>query len=185
MRNAAWVATLFIGGAISLQAASPAAADVTGSCNGTASFLEGTDDDGPFTIDAATVGDETIVVPRSDTVSWTGSVAGPPGEYSGSVSIDFPPLFPDITIDSWSGDSETTSNEGIEEYDLPGVLPAGVTFTVNGEHVDDNGTCTGFVNVELEGGPFDSPVAPVSLVLTGLSGVGLAAAARPLFRRVA
>lgn len=160
--------------------AGPAAAEVSGSCDGSASFLEGTEADGPFTVDARDVGDEVIVVPRSDTVEWTGSVAAPPGEYSGELRLDLPPLLPDLAIDSWSGDSESTSNSGVEEYDIPSVAPAGVTIRVVGEHTDDNGTCSGYVNVEIEGGAFDSPVTYASLALTGITGAALLAALKPL-----
>lgn len=144
----------------------------------------GTWRDGAFTVDAATA-DGVITIPRSDTVNWTGSVAAPPGAYSGSVWVELPPPFGQVEVDSWSGDSQTTSNTGAHEYDLPWLVPAGVEFTVGGEHADQNGACSGSVVVEIDGGLLDSPITAVSLVGTAATGVGLAALLRPMFRRVA
>lgn len=157
--------------------------DGTG-CEGTASFETGTEADGPFTIVASDVGDETIVVPRSDTVTWTGSVDRAPGDYDGWIAIDLPAPLGTVTIDTWSGDSEQTSNSGVEEYDLPWLVPSGVEVTVRGEHADDNGTCAATVTVEIEGGPFDTPIAPISIGGTVVTGAGFLALLRPLFRRV-
>jgi hypothetical protein len=63
-------------------------------------------------------------------------------------------------------------------------VPAGVEFTVSGSHVDQNGTCSGSVRMEVEGGPFDSPLTAVSLVGTAATGAGLLALLRPLLRPV-
>lgn len=155
--------------------------DGTG-CDGTALFVDGTEADGSFTIVASDVGDETIVVPRADTVEWTGSVDAAPGEYEGWIAVDLPAPFGTVTIDTWSGDSATTSNSGVEDYDLPWLVPSGVDVTIRGQHQDENGTCTGTVTVEIEGGPFDTPIAPISLGVTVVSGAGLLAMLRPLFR---
>lgn len=154
--------------------------DGTNGCQASGSFL-----DGGFTVDAAAIGDELVTVPRSDTVSWQGSVAAPPGEYSGSISVELPPPFGSIEIDSWRGNSATTSNSGVDEYDLPSLVPAGVEFKVVGTHADANGTCSGYVRLQVEGGAFDSPLTAISLVGTAASGAGLAALVRPLLRPVA
>lgn len=171
-------------GAVALMTSTDvASADVTGPCDGSGNFTEGTDADGPFRVDARSIGGDLVVIPRSDTVEWQGSVAGPPGEYRGSISLDLPAPFGDITIDDWSGDSETTSNSGVKDYDLPSFVPAGVEFKVVGQHRDDNGTCSGSVRLEIEGGPFDSPAAPIGLGLTAITGVGFAFGIKPLFGR--
>lgn len=148
-------------------------------CQASGAFL-----DGGFTVDAATIGDDLVTVLRSDTVAWQGSVAAPPGEHSGSISVELPPPFGDVEIDSWSGDSQSTSNEGVREYDLPSLVPAGVEFEVVGSHTDQNGTCSGYVRMEVEGGAFDSPLTAISLVGTVATGAGLAAMLRPLLRPV-
>ncbi len=96
----------------------------------------------------STTADGVITVTRSDTVAWQGSVAGPPGEYSGSVWVELPPPFGQIEIDSWSGESVTTSKSGVHEYDLPSVVLAGVEFVVGGEHTDANGGLA-FVALDL------------------------------------
>ncbi len=167
-----------------LTTTSTADAAVTGNCTATASFITGTKARGPFTVDTATIGNDTIKVRRSDTVEWKGGVPAPPGTFSGFVKIDLPPLVPDVTVETWKGDSQTTENSGTKKYDLPGIVPAGVTFQVIGRHADTNGVCSGVVDVEIEGGPFDSPLTAVSLVGTVVTAAGSAGAVRPLFRRV-
>ncbi len=150
----------------------------------TAANASGTFRDGGLVVDATAIGDEVVVIPRSDTVDWQGSVDAPPGDYSGTIGVDLPPPFSELEIDSWSGSSENTSNAGAREYDLPSYVPAGVEFRVVGSHVDENGFCNGYVNLEIDGGPFDSPLTPVSLVLTVAAGAGLFGTLRPLFRKV-
>lgn len=150
----------------------------TNGCQATGTWREA-----GLTIDAATA-TGVITIPRKDTVDWQGSVAAPPGVYSGSVWVELPPPFGEVEVDSWSGDSQTTSNAGSHEYDLPSLVPAGVEITIAGEHADENGQCSGSVKVQLEGGAFDSPLTAVSLAGTALTGFGVAVALRPLFRRV-
>jgi hypothetical protein len=171
-------------GLLATPTANAANTAVTGNCSATASFVTGTNARGPFTVDTATIGNETIKVRRSDTVEWKGGVPAPPGKYSGYVKIDLPPLVPDVTVETWKGDGQTTENSGTETYDLPSIVPAGVTFQVIGRHADTNGVCSGVVDVEIEGGPFDSPLTAVSLAGTLVTAAGFAGAVRPLFRRV-
>lgn len=164
-----------------LGSATLAGAEISGTNGCQAS---GTWVDGGFTVDAATA-TGVITVPRSDTVEWQASVSAPPGPYSGSVWVELPPPFGEAEIDSWSGDSQTTSNSGVHEYDLPSLVPAGVDIVVSGEHTDQNGTCSGSVTVQIDGGPFSSPLAAVSLAGTAITGLGMAAMLRPMFRKVA
>ncbi len=171
-----------VGGALLvLTPASITQAEISGTDGCQAS---GTWSEGGFTVDAATV-EGVVTIPRSDTVAWQGSVAAPPGPYSGSVWVELPPPFGRAEIDSWSGESDQTSNSGVHEYDLPSLVPAGVEFTVGGKHTDANGSCTGSVEMEIDGGPFSSPLTAVSLAGTALTGLGMAAMLRPMFRRVA
>jgi hypothetical protein len=176
-----WLVAGAGGALLVLGSASLAGAEISGTngCEATGTWREG-----GFTVDAATA-TGVITIPRSDTVDWEASVAAPPGPYSGSIWVELPPPFGQTEIDSWSGDSQTTSNSGTEEYDLPALVPAGVEIIVGGEHTDQNGTCTGSVTVEIDGGPFSSPVTAISLAGTAATGAGLAAMLRPMFRRVA
>ena len=162
------------------SAASHASADVPGGsgCEGSATWLE----DG-LTIVAETDGGP-YTIPRSDTVSWEGSVTNAPGVYSGSVWVDLPPPFGEVQIDSWAGDSQTTSNSGTHEYDFPSLVPAGVEFKVSGEHIDENGGCSGSITLKIDGGPFDSPIAPISLGGTAVFGILTGLALKPLFKKV-
>lgn len=168
-------------GIVLVGSASPANADIPGSsgCQGTGGWLE----DGLFVLAETDGGVYTI--PRSDTVAWEGSVAGPPGIYSGSVSVDLPPPFGELLVDDWSGDSDATGNSGAHEYDFPSLVPAGVEFEVYGEHTDENGGCSGTITFEIDGGPFDSPVTPISLGGTALFAVLTGLALKPMFKRVA
>jgi hypothetical protein len=137
--------------------------------------------DADLVVDAATA--DVVVVPRSDRVDWQGWVVDAPGRYEGSVWLELPPPFGRVEIDSWQGTTATRSNAGTEEYALPKALPGGVRFTVAGEHTDEQGTCSGHVIVELEGGPLGSPITWGALGATALAGVGLVAALRPVFVR--
>lgn len=181
MASTRWVGVgLFFGAVMLLGPASPAGAGIEkGNCNGTGQWV-GTD----LFIDARTAGDTVFEVPREGDVEWTGRVGNPPGIYDGFIAVDLPPPFGSVTIDTWDGDSDTLGNEGLEEYKLPSLVPAGVEFKVFGEHRDEgNGVCTGYVLMKIEGGPFDSPLTPISLGGTVVTGVGTAAVLRPLFRR--
>ena len=121
-------------------------------------------------------------VQRSDTVDWQGSVAAPPGVYSGTIAVDLPPPFGEVEIDSWEGDSDSTANAGAKDYDLPSLVPAGVEFRVVGSHTDENGSCSGYVNLEIDGGPFDSALDPDQPGGTVVVGAGARFTVRPLFK---
>jgi hypothetical protein len=169
----ALTAVAVVGGA-ALVAAGPSRADIVeppGACVGTASFATGTAADGPFSVDSQVLSpDDVTVVPLSDTVTWTGEVAGvAPGtsrEVEGFVRLDLPWPLPDATIDSWNSTTTRTANQGVEEYDLPSALPRGAGFRVYGEHREDGElVCSGSATVALEGGAFSSPVTVAATVL--------------------
>ena len=103
-----WIVIGAGGGLLVLGSATMVGAEISGDngCQATGSWQEA-----GLTVDAATV-DGVVTVPRSDTVDWQGSVAAPPGAYSGSVWVELPPPFGQVEIDAWSGDSQTTSNSG-------------------------------------------------------------------------
>lgn len=186
MKIARWIGVGALLGGLVLVLPGPAAAELTGDCTASGSFVEGTEADGPFTVDATEIGTTVVVVPRSDTVNWQGAVIGPSGEreISGFVAVDLPWPFGGWTIDSWDGTTAATESSGSEEYDLGSLVPAGVEIRVYGEHNDQGASCSGEVFVEIEGGPFDSPVTYAALTLTVVSAVGLAFAMRPRFTRV-
>lgn len=160
--------------------AAQANADIPGGsgCSGSGQWL----DDGLLVVAETDGGVYTI--PLGDTVAWEGSVASPPGSYGGAVSIDLPPPFGDITVDTWNGDSETTSNSGVHEYDLPSLTPRGVEFQAFGVHNDENGSCSGTITFQIEGGAFDSPATPVSLGGTLVFAFATGAVLWPLFKKV-
>ncbi|MDO8389617.1 MAG: hypothetical protein Q7V57_03935 [Actinomycetota bacterium] len=146
--------------------ANTASAQIDGECSASGAWQ-----DNGLKVDAQTVGDDVITIPRTDTVNWEGSVSSPPGEYSGSIWLELPPPFGKLKIDDWSGNGDSTSNSGSKEYDIPKLVPAGVEFEVAGEHFADNGDCTGYVKLVIDGGLFDSFVSIIFFVLTALFGV--------------
>ncbi len=182
MSRALWLASAAMTGVVLIASAGKAAAqlETTNGCSASGTFQ-----DGGLSVDAAEVGDRVVTIPRSDTVDWQGSVEAPPGDYGGSIAVDLPPPFGEVQIDSWSGSSATTSNSGSRDYDLPKLVPAGVEFKVIGSHADENGVCDGYVNLQIDGGPFDSLLTPISLVATVATAAGLFGTLRPLFRSVA
>ncbi len=169
-------AGVLLGGVV-LVGSSPAQAELDGGCSASGEWQ----DSGVF-VDAQAIGDEVVTIPRKDSVAWEGSVTGPPGEHHGSIWLELPPPFGSVEIDSWGGDGVTTSNSGVDEYDLPKFVPAGVEFRVAGEHVDDNGTCTGYVNVKIEGGLTDSPIFYGAAALTIVFGAVLGFSLVPVFQ---
>jgi hypothetical protein len=149
----------------------------TNGCQGSGVFREN-----GLSVDAEAIGDEVVVVPRSDTVDWQGSVTAPPGVYSGEIGVDLPPPFGEVQVDTWDGESDSTANAGAKDYDFPSLVPAGVEFRVVGSHTDENGSCSGYVNLEIDGGPFDSALTPISLAGTVVVGAGLVFTVLPLFK---
>ena len=164
-------------GIVLIGSASAAHADIPGTdgCQASGTWL-----DGGLVVIAETDGG-VYTIPISDAVAWEGSVTSPPGSYSGAVSIDLPPPFGDMTVDTWNGHSQSTSNSGVHEYDLPSLTPRGVEFQAVGVHNDSNGSCYGTITFEIDGGPFDSPIAPISLGGTAVFAVLLGLALKPLF----
>jgi hypothetical protein len=180
MKIVRWAAAMGAGVLLFAGSASLAGAEISGTngCQASATWREA-----GLTVDAATA-TGVITIPRSDIVDWQASVTAPPGAYDGSVWIELPPPFGRVEVDSWSGDSQTTANSGSHEYDLPSLVPGGVEIVVAGEHTDANGSCSGSVTVQIDGGPFSSPLTAVSLLGTAVTGAGMAALLRPLFRKV-
>lgn len=162
---------LGMGVTLLLGTAGPAAAKLTGPCSGTGTFEKlGT------TIDPATT--DTATLPASDSVTYQGSIEAANPEdrsHSGRIELKLPPPLPAISVSDWGTDStDAVTDSGTYDYDLPFIVPRGVTMNLEGEHVDTAGRCAGSVEIEIEGGPFDAPVPTVlSLLATAGFGVGL------------
>lgn len=167
-------------GVVLVPSAGTAAAHVVNdnACRGSGTFRGSA-----LTVDLGSVGDNVIVIPRKDTVDWQGAVTSPPGINSGSISVDLPPPFGEVEIESWSGDSQITATSGTREYDLPSVVPSGVELKVVVSHTDQNGSCSGYVRFEVAGGPYDSLLPPISFLGTAITGATLVAMIRTLFGR--
>lgn len=172
-----------------LAFARPAGAVINGPCDASAQ-LDGEDLD--VVVDADTTG--RVTIPREANVTYQGSIAIPhPGDdmpYSGQVTLDVAPgldLIPgldDPTISSWSwgGDTDNIDTTGSESYDLdlPADLGGGVKGTASGSHTQAGVTCTGSIDVEIDGSVLN-PFSVGSAVVTaaGAAGLGLAARGKP------
>jgi hypothetical protein len=169
-----------IGTVVLVAAAAPAHGRLDGPCSGAGTF-----ESQGRTYDPATT--DEITVPDEDSVAYVGEIDAPPGEersHHGKIELKLPPPLPSVAIEDWESDStDETSDEGTYDYDLPAFVPRGVTLNLEGEHVDTAGTCTGAVEVEIEGGPLDSPV-PTAIAAAGTAAgaAALVVAGRP--RRV-
>jgi hypothetical protein len=178
---------VFVAGLVCIGAA-PAGADINGPCTGSGAFNRGTKARGPFTVNAQDLKPGDVVeVPVKDTVHWKGDISGVSGNRTidGFVAVDLPWPFGEATIDTWGKSTDLTGNEGEHSYSLPSLIPRGVEFEVSGQH-SENGVvvCSGTAKVKVEGSAFDSPLAPIGLGGTAISGVGLAFAGRPVFKKL-
>jgi hypothetical protein len=172
-------------GVLAFGVGAPAyAADIVtpaGACVASATWQTG----GVSKTTAALTGDDVIEIPRADTVSWQGGVAGLAAggarEVAGRVALALPPPFGSITLARWQGDATEVQRSGTYSYDLPAVVPAGVLLDLHASH-DEQGRrhCTAQVAVIIAGGAFDSP-----LIWAALAGLVLLAAAVTLLGRSA
>lgn len=188
---------LGVGAAVAIGALAlvggPAGADVVtppGACTASATWTTGLEEGGPFTVDTANLQPtDVITVPRRDTVTYTATANGvAPGErqVSGRVSVRLPWPLPEITIDSWDGTATEATASGQKTYDLPSFTPRNVELEIRGVH-RENGVefCSGTVKAKLEGRPLDSPITYGAIAGTALTGIGLLAAGRPKWKRLA
>jgi hypothetical protein len=146
---------------------------------------------GPCQVSATIAGTGTTIdpsqsggvytVPLSGSASYAGSIAVPAEERpaGGRVWVVTPPGIPSFTLKSWDDpEALTVSDSGEVTWDLPGALPRGIKFTVEGVH-NDSATCTGAITVKVEGGITDSPVGLASVALTLITAAVLGFAAIP------
>ena len=159
---------------------SPAGADIVtppGACVGTGTWLES----GLNESSTAHVPSDTVKIPAKDTVRYAGNIAGAPAvgperPISGFVKVGLP--IGSLTIDSWGGKSTKYANSGEKKYNIPSVFK-GIKLKLSGEHRDNgNLTCSGEVNVEIEGSGMSSPLGIASIALFILSGGALVLAGR-------
>ena len=145
---------------------------VNGPCDGSGTFQRG-----GFTKTAAETG--VVEIPRADEVNWTGSIVGPTGQlaYGGKIEVELPPPFGSVTIDSWGGTTDATSNSGTKHYDISSAVPANVEFSAKGSHTQGSFSCSGSVKLKIKGSSVNA-FSVGSLVGTVLTGAGLVVAGR-------
>jgi hypothetical protein len=167
----------FAGAASPLLFAAPAAADLSGPCAATATFVKS-----KVEVDAKTA-KGVIEVETEDDVEYTGAVLGatPPRKVSGAIKVDLPFPLPDFEPGTWSDDDAAEIDKtDTYSYDLPLIAPRGYEVEVSGFHKDAGlPACRGSVTLKVKGGFFSSPAGPAAFVLTALSASGVVVAARP------
>jgi hypothetical protein len=163
-------------------AAAPAHAEIVspaGACAGSATWKKG----GITKTSAGLTPADIIEIPRSDEVSWKGSVAGPAAgasrEVAGGVALRLPWPLGTLDLADWGAKATAVEQSGTYRYDLPAVVPSGVVLELQVTH-DEKGQrhCTAEVGVVIAGGPFDSP-----LIWAALAGVLLLVGALALLGR--
>jgi hypothetical protein len=183
------IATSGLVGALALlgPASAPASAGMLGDCTLVATWALGLGI-GPVVLDVdATPADQPVTVPAADTVTWVATSPGAvrPRLVKGLVELDLPWPFSTLTLDSWSGPAQGHEATGTYQYELTGLVPRAVPLTFQGAHAEENDVrCTGRVQLELEGGPFDGWLAYVALGGLAASGIALFFAGRSRWYRV-
>ena len=123
-----------------------------------------------------------LKAPIKGSASYSASISGvtAPRAEGGEVHVALPPGLPSVTIKSWADDkAKATSDSGDVSWDLPSALPRGITVKASGVQNDQGASCSGWMNVKLDGSITDSPAGPASLALTVVFLVGAAWAAIP------
>ena len=167
-----WPAAGVLAAGMTLLVAGPAAAEVSGPC------------DGEVTIDGVTYGpandsaSNPIVVPAdAETAAWQGTTGVPITDHAGRLSVVIGPG--SVEIASWGGENadRETSAEGVYEIaDARAELPVDLVglYELTGAHEGSGGSCTGSVMVRIEGTPLTTPVGAGAAVATVLGLAGLA-----------
>lgn len=163
------IAILFVG-----LLAAPAGAEVLqGDCSGSAAFSNGA------TVTEQQPIDDVVAVPAADTLNYVGDTNLPPlGEdetesFSGGIALSLP--FGAVTIVTWSGETDKTSDQGSYIYDVSGLVPEGTGgVQVGATHNQRGQTCVVAVTMSVDGDP--GWQAYTAAGLTVLAGVGVAGA---------
>lgn len=153
--------------------AAPAAAMVTGPCDGSATWP---DEKPPLTVVASQLNEgDVVIIPLASTVEWTGTIDIDPGDsrdVSGNVRVKVPFPVGSVQVGEWASTGTLTSNSGSYEYEFPSIL-SGFKVTVEAEHwegtLDQVGppTCAGSVTLSLDG------TNPIGFIAGGLSIVSI------------
>jgi hypothetical protein len=159
--------------ALVLLSPSPASADVTGGCTGSADFSA--DAVGAYTPANDTRGNP-IIVPKDDgnVASWEGSVPGENKNFGGKVEIRFGPLW--IEVADWGLPDHDGSNDNDERRDdgdynmdeLWDVIPKNIAqgiYEARASHSASSVNCQANFFVKFEGSALSSPIVIGALVL--------------------
>ena len=82
---------------------------------------------------------------------------------TGSVVLDLPPLFPDVTLGNWDEFGSLNANRGVQRYSLAEALaPTGATVRVRAQHQEDGTTlCRASLTLRLDGPVFGTLLRPI------------------------
>lgn len=178
MRKRSRMASLVILGAMAVlllaAMALPAQAEVLqGDCTGSAAFSNGA------TVTEQQPIDDVVAVPAADTVLYAGDTnLAPLGQdekeaFDGAVALSLP--FGAVTIVTWSGETDKTSDQGSYLYDVSGLVPEGTGgVEVVATHNQRGQTCIVAVTMAVDGDP--GWQAYTAAGLTVLAGIGVAGA---------
>ena len=152
----------------------PAQAEVLqGDCTGGAVFSNGA------SVTERQPINQTVAVPAADTVQYVGDTnlePLPPDQkesFSGGVSIALP--WGGVTVVSWGGETDKTSDRGSYAYDVSGLVPEGTGgVEVTATHTQRGQTCKVAVTMAIDGDP--GWQAYTAAGLTVLAGIGVAGA---------
>ncbi len=171
--------TALSGVVLTLLAAWPARANVTGPCNGSATIQ------GVTYTPANDTPSNPVVLPNEKGVvaSWEGSTDGPIHNHHGEIGVDVGPFT--IKVADWAGENKKDEVQKKGKYQLDDAyakLPLGIVgiFRVSGFHEGDEARCDGFVYVKIEGNPLATVPGAASVALTVVTAVlvGVAGIAR-------
>lgn len=175
MRRIVWVGVIGLSTTLFVASATPAVAEVSGPCDGSATWSTG------LVVNARDIeAGEVIVVPRVASVTWSGSINldPPPTEpraASGYVRIKLPFPIGQVTVGDWSDTGTTVANSGSYDYELTNIL-AGFKVPVTASHWEGtltptgSATCTGSAVLQLEG---TNPAGFIAAALTVISIAGV------------
>lgn len=153
----------------------PAAATVSGPCDGSATWP---DESPPLQVVASQLSKgDVVVIPLEGSVEWIGNINlnPPPTEArptSGNVKVKVPAPVGTIQVGVWSSTGTSTGNSGTYEYEFPSIL-SGFKVTVVGQHWEGtleqagSPTCSGDVTLSLAG------TNPIGFIAGGLTVVSI------------
>ena len=163
-----------------LLSAAPASASLSPECDASATLV-GED----FTTQVDPKASDRVKIPRAADVQYDGRIQLPEGQqytYSGAVKLKVAFMELDLASWDWGGDTQSVSASGTTDYDLdlPAGLLGGVKAKASGSHTQGSITCTGSLDIAIDGNAVNAASAASAVVTAGgAAGLALAGLGRP------